>query len=76
MIVPDGIGWGSRVIGASVVLAIALIVPAYATELAVLAAAISTAGVTWEFWRGRDYYVDRRIREKALRDQVVAAPST
>jgi len=36
-----------------------------ATALTVLAAAICTAGVAWEFWRGRGYYLDQKTRDKA-----------
>jgi hypothetical protein len=25
-------------------------------------------GVSAEFWRGRDYFLDKRIRDKALRE--------
>ena len=34
--------------------------------LAYSAVAISTVGVAIEFYRGRDYYVDSRLRAKAL----------
>jgi len=37
-------------------------------ELPTIAAAISIIGVAAEFWRGRDYFLDKRIREKALRE--------
>jgi len=30
-------------------------------------------GVSIEFWRGRDYFLDKRIRDKALRE--TARPS-
>jgi CDP-diacylglycerol--glycerol-3-phosphate 3-phosphatidyltransferase len=62
------LAWGGRVLGVCVLLAVALIVPAYATPLEILAAAISLVGVSAEFWRGRDYFLDKRIRDKALRD--------
>ena len=62
------LAWGGRVLGVCVVLGAALVVPAYAAPLAVLAAATSLVGVSAEFWRGRDYFLDKRIRDKALRE--------
>jgi CDP-diacylglycerol--glycerol-3-phosphate 3-phosphatidyltransferase len=63
------LAWGGRVLGVCIVLAAALIAPAaYAAPLAMLAAAVSLAGVAAEFWRGRDYFLDKRIRDKALRE--------
>jgi phosphatidylglycerophosphate synthase len=62
--------WGARTLGASALLGVALLLPQAATWLSVLAAAISFAGVTWEFWRGRDYYLDARIRDEVLRNPV------
>jgi CDP-diacylglycerol--glycerol-3-phosphate 3-phosphatidyltransferase len=60
--------WGSRVLGTSALLGLALAVPGYATWFAVAAAAWSTAGVCWEFYRGRDYYLDARIRDIGVAD--------
>jgi CDP-diacylglycerol--glycerol-3-phosphate 3-phosphatidyltransferase len=62
------LAWGGRVLGICVLLGAALIVPAYALPLAILAAAVSVVGVFAEFWRGRDYFLDKRIRDKALRE--------
>ena len=62
------LAWGSRVLGVCALLAIALAVPAYAEPLTILAAAVSLVGVSAEFWRGRDYFLDKRIRDKALRE--------
>ena len=62
------LAWGGRVLGVCVVLGAALALPAYATPLAILAAAISIVGVSAEFWRGRDYFLDKRIRERALNE--------
>jgi hypothetical protein len=28
---------------------------------------VSVVGVSAEFWRGRDYFMDKRIRDKAAR---------
>ena len=62
------VAWGSRVLGVCALLAAALYLPAYAAPLAILAFAVSVIGVSAEFWRGRDYFLDKRIREKALRE--------
>lgn len=70
------LAWGSRVLGVCALLGAALLAPAHARALAIAAAAISTIGVTAEFWRGRDYFLDKRIRDKARRAEASAAPST
>ncbi len=66
--------WGLRTGGVSLLLALALLMPSdpvggmwftLPTLLAVFAAALSTAGVIWEFWRGRDYYLEARLRDTA-----------
>jgi cardiolipin synthase len=67
--------WGSRVLGASALLGAALLVPAYAVSLAVLAAAVSFAGATWEAWRARELYLNPRVRDEALRDPPTPAPT-
>ncbi len=59
--------WGARVLGISLLLGAALLVPAQAVPLTIAAAALSVIGVAIEFWRGRDYYLDARIRNKELR---------
>jgi CDP-diacylglycerol--glycerol-3-phosphate 3-phosphatidyltransferase len=69
------LAWGGRVLGVCVLLGAALIVPAWATVLSGLAAAISVIGVSAEFWRGRDYFLDKRIREKALREAAAVEPT-
>ncbi len=66
------LAWGSRVLGISALLGAALAVPEYSTPLAIVAAAISVFGVSAEFWRGRDYFLDKRIRDKARRDAAAA----
>ena len=38
-----------------------------ATIFAAVAAVVSVVGVSAEFWRGRDYFMDKRIRDKAAR---------
>ncbi len=66
--------WGARVLGVSALLGAALI-PALASAapaLAIAAAALSFFGVAWEFYRGSDYYLDARIRRKAMRDSQAA----
>lgn len=51
------LAWGGRVLGVSLLLGAALVFPAQATPLAILATAISVAGVAAEFYRGRSYYM-------------------
>ncbi|MEO7734181.1 MAG: CDP-alcohol phosphatidyltransferase family protein [Kofleriaceae bacterium] len=67
------LAWGGRVLGVCVLLTGALALPAYATPLSILAAAVSLVGVFAEFWRGRDYFLDKRIRDKALREASAQA---
>jgi CDP-diacylglycerol--glycerol-3-phosphate 3-phosphatidyltransferase len=62
------LAWGSRVLGVCALLGAALVVPELASPLSVLAALVSLFGVFAEFWRGRDYFLDKRIRDKALRE--------
>jgi cardiolipin synthase (CMP-forming) len=52
------LAWGGRVLGVSVLLGGALLVPAQAAPLAIVAAVVSVTGVTAEFVRGRAYYID------------------
>jgi CDP-diacylglycerol--glycerol-3-phosphate 3-phosphatidyltransferase len=59
--------WGARVLGISLLLGAALLVPAQAVLFSGVAAALAAVGVVSEFWRGRDYYMDARIRNKELR---------
>lgn len=66
------LAWGSRVLGISALLGAALLVPAHASLFAGAAAVVSLVGVAAEFWRGRDYFLDKRIREKALREAAAA----
>jgi CDP-diacylglycerol--glycerol-3-phosphate 3-phosphatidyltransferase len=63
----EALAWGGRVLGIAALLALALIAPAYAEQLTTVAAAVSVIGVSAEFWRGRDYYLDARLRDKAAR---------
>lgn len=65
--------WGARAIGASGLCVLAGLVPAQATAFAIAALVVSTIGVAWEFARGRDYYLDKRIRRKALEAEAAAA---
>jgi phosphatidylglycerophosphate synthase len=67
------LAWGGRVLGVCALLGAALVVPAaYAGPLSILAAAVSLVGVSAEFWRGRDYFLDKRIRDQALREAEAA----
>jgi CDP-diacylglycerol--glycerol-3-phosphate 3-phosphatidyltransferase len=65
------LAWGGRVLGVCAVLGAALLLPAWSGPLSILAAAVSLVGVSAEFWRGRDYFLDKRIRDKALREAAV-----
>ncbi len=70
------LAWGARSLGAAALLGAATLLDGdLATWLAITAAAITTVGVAWEFWRGRDYYLDQRIRAKASRDAALREPS-
>jgi CDP-diacylglycerol--glycerol-3-phosphate 3-phosphatidyltransferase len=51
------LAWGGRVLGVSVLLGGALLLPQFATPFSVVAAAISVGGVSAEFYRGRSYYM-------------------
>jgi CDP-diacylglycerol--glycerol-3-phosphate 3-phosphatidyltransferase len=70
------LAWGGRVLGVCALLGAALIAstyaPAYAGPLSILAAAVSLVGVAAEFWRGRDYFLDKRIRDKVIREAEAA----
>jgi cardiolipin synthase len=68
------LAWGSRVLGVSILLGAALLLKDYAVYFTIAAAAVSFIGVAAEFYRGRDYFLDKRIREKALRE--AAAPQS
>jgi CDP-diacylglycerol--glycerol-3-phosphate 3-phosphatidyltransferase len=70
------LAWGSRVIGVCLLLTAALLVPAHADLFAIAATAVSLVGVAAEFWRGRDYFLDKRIRDRALREAAVHQPES
>jgi CDP-diacylglycerol--glycerol-3-phosphate 3-phosphatidyltransferase len=72
----QALAWGSRVLGISALLGAALALPEYSAPLSILAAVVSIVGVAGEFWHGRDYFLDRRIREKALREAAAPEPDT
>jgi CDP-diacylglycerol--glycerol-3-phosphate 3-phosphatidyltransferase len=59
----NALAWGGRVLGISALLGIALLLPEQATLLAGVAGFISLVGVGAEFWRGRDYFLDKKIRD-------------
>jgi phosphatidylglycerophosphate synthase len=61
------LAWGGRVLGVSVLLAGALVLKSQAGPLAIVATLVSVFGVAAEFARGRDYYLDARIRDQAAR---------
>lgn len=66
------LAWGSRVLGVCALLTGALIDPSHAAYWLYAATAVSLIGVTAEFWIGRDYFLDKRIRDRAAR--VAATP--
>jgi cardiolipin synthase len=69
------LSWSLRVLGTTLVFVIAILVPldaALLTWLGAAAALLSVAGVSREFWRGRDYYLDQRLRDKAMSAAIVA----
>lgn len=53
------LAWGGRVLGVSILLGGALLLPDQATPLAIVACAVSVIGCTAEFVRGRRYYIDK-----------------
>lgn len=53
------LAWGGRVLGVSLLLGGALLLPEQAAPLAIVAAAVSVFGCTAEFVRGRPYYIDK-----------------
>lgn len=70
------LAWGGRVLSVSALLGGALLVPEYSLAFMIVAAAVSVIGVSAEFWRGRDYFLDKRIRDKALREAAAAESQT
>jgi phosphatidylglycerophosphate synthase len=70
------LAWGGRVLSTSALLGLALLLPDYATWFSAVAAVVSAVGVSAEFWRGRDFFLDKRIRDKALREAAAAEPKT
>ncbi|HET7502170.1 MAG TPA: CDP-alcohol phosphatidyltransferase family protein [Kofleriaceae bacterium] len=69
------LAWGGRVLGVCALIGAAIRWPDYAAPLSILAAVVSAVGVSAEFWRGRDYFLDKRIRDKALREAAQAGGS-
>jgi len=70
------LAWGARVGGVCALLGAALLLPAQATWFCVVAAALSTTGVAWEFWRGRSYYLDAKLRDQAPRGAILTTQSS
>jgi len=70
------LAWGGRVLSVCSLLGLALLLPDYATLFSAVAAAVSVVGVSAEFWIGRDYFMDKRIRDKALREAAAAESKT
>jgi len=59
-------------LGVCSLLALAIVIPAQATLFSYAASAVSLIGVTIEFWLGRDYYMDKRIRDRAARSAAAS----
>jgi CDP-diacylglycerol--glycerol-3-phosphate 3-phosphatidyltransferase len=69
--------WGLRVLATSAALTAALLLadrsPAGVNAAVAAALAVCVIGVAWEFWRGRDVYLDPTRRDKrAARDAAAA----
>jgi phosphatidylglycerophosphate synthase len=54
----QALAWGGRVLGVSLLLGGALVLPDQAVPLTIVAAILSVVGCTAEFVRGRAYYID------------------
>jgi len=70
------LAWGSRVLGVCGLVLGALLVPAHSDLFLYAATAVSLVGVALEFWHGRDYFLDKRIRDRALREAAVHQPES
>ncbi len=71
------LAWGGRVLGVCALLGGALLLAQHADLFLYGASAVSLVGVAAEFWRGRDYFLDKRIRDRALREAAAqASPDT
>jgi CDP-diacylglycerol--glycerol-3-phosphate 3-phosphatidyltransferase len=70
------LAWGGRVLGVCTLLVGGLLVPDHADLFLYGATAVSLVGVAAEFWRGRDYFLDKRIRDRALREAAVHQPES
>ena len=58
------LAWGGRVLGISILLLGALLIKSEATPLTIVAMAISVFGVCAEFYRGRSYYLNPKVRDE------------
>jgi cardiolipin synthase len=58
------LAWGGRVLGVSILLLGALIFKSEAAPLTIVATAISVFGVCAEFYRGRPFYLNAKIRDE------------
>lgn len=70
------LAWGGRVLGVCILLTIGLLLPDHADLFLYGASVVSLVGVAAEFWRGRDYFLDKRIRDRALREAAVHTPES
>jgi CDP-diacylglycerol--glycerol-3-phosphate 3-phosphatidyltransferase len=58
--------WAVRSLGASALLAAALLLPAFAGPLILAALAVTVAGTIVAFWRNRRFYLETQLREKPV----------
>ncbi|WP_152629426.1 CDP-alcohol phosphatidyltransferase family protein [Haliangium ochraceum] len=68
------LSWSVRVLGTSALLLMPVVLglgAGAATIAGIAAALLSLLGVCREFWRGRDFYLDSRLRDKAMRAPMV-----
>jgi phosphatidylglycerophosphate synthase len=70
------LAWGGRVFGVCALLTGGLLIQDHADLFLYGATAVSLVGVAAEFWRGRDYFLDKRIRDRALREAAVHTPES
>lgn len=58
--------WGMRTLPVAALVGVSIWLPAYGAWLCWAAAVVSLVGVALEFWRGRNYYLDRKLRAAPL----------
>jgi CDP-diacylglycerol--glycerol-3-phosphate 3-phosphatidyltransferase len=58
--------WSTRTLGTAGLLGLCLALPEHASLFAWAALGLSFIGVSYEFWRGRDFYLDEKTRDEAV----------